>query len=223
MRIIEPHVEVVKDDFDRMTRKIEWAGRKCYKSENLITNDSAPGFVKRIIGRGHESVIEHSTITVNFVVDRGISHEIVRHRIASYSQESSRYCRYSNGKFGNQITVIKPFRFKEGTKAYERWFRACSVAEDEYLGLLEEGEPPEWARLALVHSLKTEVVVTYNLREWRHFLKLRADAAAHPQIRQVAIPLLLYFQEILPAFFEDIPYDKEFDPVNYAEIKLVDI
>jgi thymidylate synthase (FAD) len=178
-------------------------------------------YLKSIIKRGHESVIEHEKITVLFIIDRGVSHEIVRHRIASYSQESTRYCNYSKDRFGNEITVIEPYFFV-GNEAYKEWENACLYAEKCYLSLLANGRSPQEARSVLPNSLKTELVVTYNLREWRHFFKLRCSSNAHPQMRQVVIPLLLFLKGRLPIFFEDIPYDNNFPPEHCADIVLTD-
>lgn len=210
MKIIEPYVEIVTPiDGAAVLKHIERCGRVCYKSEDRITEDSAERFIRSILRRGHESVLEHYSLTVRFVVDRGVSHEIVRHRIASYSQESSRYCNYANGKFGGEITVIKPCFFKAGSPEYIAWKNACQGAEDAYMAMLEDGCSPEQARDVLPTSLKTELMMTANLREWRHFLKLRTDKAAHPQMREVAVPLLLMLKERIPAVFDDIQIGEE--------------
>jgi len=137
-------------------------------------------------------------------VDRGVSHEIVRHRLASYCQESTRYCNYSGDRFGNEITVIKPYFLTEGTNGYKKWAEACETAEREYFTLLEWGCTPQEARAVLPNSLKTELIMTANLREWRHFFKLRTSPAAHPQMYEVTIPLLKEVQEKIPVVFEDL-------------------
>lgn len=188
-------------------RQIERAGRTCYKSEDRITDESAKAFVRILIERGHESVLEHESITVRFVCDRGVSHEIVRHRIASFSQESTRYCNYSGNRFGNQITFIKPCFLEEGTGGYKLWKQAMFVAEKEYFELLNWGCTPQEARSVLPNSTKTEVVMTANLREWRHFLKLRTAKAAHPQMRELTVPLLHELQKWIPVVFDDIKED----------------
>jgi thymidylate synthase (FAD) len=188
-------------------KQIETAGRTCYKSENKITADSAVEFVKSIIKSGHHSVIEHISISVRFICDRGITHEIVRHRLAAYSQESTRYANYSKDKFGNEITVIKPYFWSEGSEEYLEWETAMKNAEQSYLKLLKNGARPEQARSVLPNSLKTEIVMTCNLREWRHVLDLRCSKASHPQIREIMIPLLAEFHEKIPVLFDDL-YDK---------------
>lgn len=185
---------------------IEKIGRICYKSEDKITDTSAKEFVKMLIARGHEAMIEHVSLSVKFIVDRGVSHELVRHRIASFAQESTRYCNYSKDKFGNGITFIKPFFFEDDVR-YQRWLSEMASAESAYLDLLNSGATPQEARSVLPNSTKTEIVVTMNLREWRHFFKLRCAKAAHPQMREVTIPLLTELQERLPVIFDDFPLE----------------
>lgn len=205
MRIIEPSVEIMSIvDSDSILKNLEFCGRVCYKSENNITKDSANRFIRMIIKNGHESVLEHEKLTVKFICDRGVSHEIVRHRIASYSQESTRYCNYNQDKFGNELTLIKPCFWEEGQLPYEIWKSNMQMVEDNYNKLIALGAKPEEARSILPNSLKTEIVVTMNMREMRHFLKLRTSPKAHPQMRQVACILLKELKEKLPVIFEDI-------------------
>lgn len=185
-------------------KSIEQAGRVCYKSEDKITEGSAEKFVAAIIKRGHEAVLEHQSITVKFICDRGVSHEIVRHRLAAYCQESTRYCNYSKDGFGNEITVIAPDALNLNHNAYKHWLLACKWSEKAYFQMLALGATPQEARSVLPNSLKTEVVMTADLREWRHFFKLRTAPAAHPQMREVAIPLLREFQKLVPVIFDDI-------------------
>lgn len=183
---------------------IEKIGRVCYKSEDKITSDgkSAKKFVKMIIDKGHEAMIEHSSLSVKFIVDRGVSHELVRHRIMSFAQESTRYCNYCEDKFNNEVTFIKPFFFDD-TK-YQRWLAAMADAKSAYLDLLNSGATPQEARSVLPNSTKTEIILTTNYREWRHFFKLRTSNTAHPQMREVTIPLLAELKEKLPIIFDDI-------------------
>lgn len=205
MKIISPYFEIMSlVDGEAILKHIERCGRVCYKSENKITDGSARKFVENIIKRGHESVLEHASITVKFVVDRGVSHEIVRHRIASYSQESTRHCNYSKHCFSDEVTFINPLFFDDSKYQYKVWKNSCVKAEADYLLLLDQGCTPQEARAVLPNSLKTELVMTANLREWRHFLRLRTNKAAHPQMREVAIPLLRKLQEIIPVVFDDI-------------------
>jgi thymidylate synthase (FAD) len=196
--VIESHV-----DADYILKQIELAGRTAYKSEDKITNDSAKDFVKMILKRGHLSVIEHQSVSVRFICDRGVSHEIVRHRLASYTQESTRYCNYTKGKFGSEITVIEPCFWSQDDERYKVWKQAIEQIESAYNKLVELGATPQEARSILPNSLKTEIVVTMNLREWRHFFTMRTSAAAHPQMREVAIPLLKEFQKQIPIIFDD--------------------
>ena len=205
MKIISPGHEILfMQNGVSILKQIETAGRTCYKSEDKISADSSAGFVKRIIKSGHHSVLEHISVSVRFICDRGISHEIVRHRLAAYSQESTRYANYSKNKFGNEITVIKPFFWAEDSLEYMEWKKAMENAEQSYLKLLKKGARPEQARSVLPNSLKTEIVMTCNLREWRHVLKLRCSKAAHPQIRELMLPLLNEFHEKIPVLFDDL-------------------
>jgi len=223
MIIQQPQVLVPESELGAgIFRKLERYARTCYKSEDKMTEATNPNFLRSKLTLGHESIIEHEKATVLFIIDRGISHEIVRHRIAAYSQESTRYCRYSQNKFGNEITVIEPYFFQGRPAAYQLWHESCLLAEKNYMTMLEGGCSPQEARSILPNSLKTEIVVTYNLREWRHFFRLRCDIASHPQMRQVSIPLLLYFQGKMPALFADIEYDRNFPAEHYARLVLTD-
>lgn len=198
-------------------KHIELVGRVCYKSEDRITEDgeSAKKFVKMLIDSGHEAMIEHSSLSVKFYVDRGVSHEIVRHRLSSFGQESTRYVNYSSEKFGQQINVIDiisgfcdpKMRNLDGDvlgSIYAEWLNAMNDAEKHYMKMLELGATPQIARSVLPTSTKTELVMTANYREWRHFFKLRTAKAAHPQMRKLATELLRALQRQLPIIFDDI-------------------
>lgn len=236
MKIIKAGYEILDlpADAREIYRKIERAGRTCYKSEDKITDESAEKFVRAMVKNHHEAMLEHASMTVVFTVDRGISHELVRHRVASFAQESTRYCNYSGDKFGNEITVIMPCFFddipiarKQGIvdycdgilkdlpgedmtnheRAFVDWYWACGQCENAYFRMLVNGCTPQEARDILPTSVKTEVVVTANMREWRHMLKLRAagtTGAPHPQMAEVMRPLLAEMKEKLPALFFDI-------------------
>lgn len=205
MKVIQPQVYIESDISEKdAIMLIERAGRVCYKSENKIKRDSAETFIRGILKRGHESVIEHVSVTVRVICDRGVSHEIVRHRIASYSQESTRYCNYADDKFGNEITVIMPCFFNDEDYMYSVWYNSCKRAEDAYNVLIDRGASPQEARSILPNSLKTEMFITMNLREWRHFFRLRCSPAAHPQMRQIANMILNQFKQLFPLFVEDI-------------------
>lgn len=205
MKIIKPSVEFITPiNGETILRRLEEIGRVCYKSEDMISAGSAETFLANIIKREHEAVLEHCIFTVKFICDRGVSHEIVRHRMASYAQESTRYCNYSKGKFDGEITVIEPKFLEPGTKGHELWKNSCEATEKAYFDLLDWGCTPQEARAVLPNSLKTEVVMTANIREWRHFFKLRTAKAAHPQMREVTIPLLKMVKEAVPVLFDDI-------------------
>lgn len=201
MRIVEPSFEILSaPDREQVLRHLELCGRVCYKSEDKITEESASRFVKFLIERGHESPIEHISISVRVICDRGVSHEWVRHRIASYSQESTRYCNYNSEKFGGGIAFIRPY-FADNEKLFEIWKREMESAEKAYMDMLANGAKPEDARSVLPNSLKTEFICTMNLREWRHFFALRCAKAAHPAMREIALPLQEAFREMLPELF----------------------
>jgi len=208
MKIISPY-HIIKDRIDgvQILKKLELIGRVCWKSEGRITDDSYERFIKILIERGHEAIIEHESITVVFICDRGVTHEIVRHRIASYAMESTRYCNYSNDKFDNELTFIRPYYWATDSQLYDLWEQQMLKSEDTYLKMIELGATPEEARSILPNSLKTELVVTMNLREWRHFFKLRTASVAHPQMREVVIPLANEFKNLIPIIFQDIVYN----------------
>lgn len=197
---------------------IEKIGRVCYKSEDRITEDgeSAKNFVGMLIRNGHEAMIEHSSLSVKFTVDRGVSHELVRHRIASFAQESTRYCNYANNKFGGECTYInimpgmhldtkmKNMSEEELNAVYDEWVLAMEDAEKHYMRMLEIGATPQIARSVLPNSTKTEITITANYREWRNFFKLRVPKTAHPQMREVTIELLKELKTRIPVIFDDI-------------------
>ena len=197
--IVKPKVELLQIS-NNPKELIELAGRTCYKSENKITKNSASKFVKMLFEKRHHSVIEHAFATFKIITDRGVTHELVRHRLASYSQESTRYVRY------NQLQVINP-GFKENSEEFTLWIDTCKKIANSYKKLLNLGYSPQIARSVLPNCLKTEIVVTANFREWMHIIELRTSNAAHPQIRQVikAVSTVLYkyVPEIFPSFEND--------------------
>ena len=224
MKKVKAGFEIITKETEKeMLQEMERVARTCYKSEDKITDDSCYNFIKGIIKRGHEAMIEFSNITVKFTCDRGVSHEIVRHRIAAYSQESTRYCNYSKDKFNNELTFIKPCWFKYSTsdimqeedfydsemnESDKDWLHHMKRCENIYFDMLQHGATPEQARSILPNSLKTEIVMTMNLGEWRHFLKLRCSSKAHPQMREVANMILEAFKSKIPVVFDDIKEDK---------------
>lgn len=229
MKLIKPSHEILTPiNKDEVYKSIEIAARTCYKSEDKICTDSAAKMVARLVDSGHEAMIEHASMSVRFICDRGVSHELVRHRIASFAQESTRYANYSKDKFGNQCTFIIPLwcNISEGeimdddpiyadvyksdsklTKPEVTWMLSMQNAEQDYLSLLKDGWKPQEARTVLPNSLKTEIVVTANFREWRQIFRLRAAKAAHPQMRELMIPLLAEMKEKMPEMFNDINVD----------------
>lgn len=208
MQAIKPYTQIYKDfDGQKVLQKIEAAARTCYKSEGKIQEGSAAKLVAGLIKSGHEAMLEHASVTVKFVVDRGISHELVRHRLASFAQESTRYCNYSKDDFGSEITFIIPDYLEYKSEGWNIWKESMKHAEDAYFKMLDFGLLPQQARAVLPNSLKTEVVMTANLREWRHFFKLRAlgtTGKPHPQMLEVAVPLLEDMKNLIPVVFDDL-------------------
>lgn len=208
MQAIKPYTQIYKDfDGQKVLQKIEAAARTCYKSKGKIQEGSAAKMVASLIKSGHEAMLEHASVTVKFVVDRGISHELVRHRLASFAQESTRYCNYSKDDFGSEITFIIPEYLEYKSEGWNIWKESMKQAEDAYFKMLDFGLSPQQARAVLPNSLKTEVVMTANLREWRHFFKLRAlgtTGKPHPQMLEVAVPLLEDMKNLIPVVFDDL-------------------
>lgn len=218
MKIVKPGFEILTPiswNGREELRYIEGIARVCYKSEDKMAVDgsSAHKMLAALIKNGHHAMLEHSMLSIKFTVDRGVSHELVRHRIMSFAQESTRYCNYSKGQFGGEITVIEPFFFDTGignasnSLVYEEWKRSCERAERAYMKLLEYGATPQQARTVLPNSLKTEIVMTGNYREWRHFFELRAcdkHGVSHPQMHEVAVPALRAVQKCIPVIFDDL-------------------
>lgn len=212
MKVIQASYEILTDLSDpiKILKDIERAGRVCYKSESNITDDSCITFCKNIIASGHEAVIEHSQLSVRFTVDRAIANELVRHRLASYCQESSRYVNYSKDKFGNEIKIISPDEdiLPMCSDSYNFWWSACKSAEDAYMAMLSNGVKPEIARNVLPLSTATEIIMTANIREWRNVLRLRSshNMCAHPQMRSICDRLLVELKSKIPVLFDDIDY-----------------
>lgn len=214
MKIVNASYEILTDISPYATcelEQIERIARTCYKSEDKIKDqgESAKELIAKLIANGHEAMLEHSQLSVKFICDRGVSHELVRHRMASFAQESTRYCNYSKDKFGHELTFIRPCFYddKDRTDELDSWESAMQLIEDGYFFLIASGSTPQEARCVLPNSLKTEVVVTANYREWRHILELRCDKAAHPQMRELMLPLLNELHDRIPIIFDDL-YDK---------------
>jgi len=205
MKLHKASTEILKFDSKSIVLEhLEHAGRVCYKSEDKIKETSAETFIRTVIKLGHESVIEHAGATVKFICDRGVSHELVRHRLSSFSQESTRYANYSKDKFGRECHFIIPLFWKYESFAYSVWEEAMQRAENAYMDLINKGSSAQKARTVLPNSLKTEVIMSCNFRQWRTIFKQRCSPKAHPQMREVMIPLLLKFKERIPVLFEDL-------------------
>jgi len=201
LRVIDPSVIII--DCSNIMRTIERGGRICYKSEDKICEGSDAQLIKRLKNMKHESVLEHSLITVQIVTDRGVTHELVRHRLCAFSQESTRYCNYGKDKFGG-VTFIRPYFFSQtNPHLYNLWVESCQKAESTYLDMLKNGATAQEARSVLPNSLKTEIQVSANVREWNHIFKLRTHRDAHPQMQQIMIPLAQNFYSRWPFLFEE--------------------
>ena len=222
MKIIEPKIEVEKVDYSRIMKNLERACRTCYRSEDKITEDSYKTLLKNCINRGHESILEHEKITIRMVCDIGVYKDLTRHRHASFSIESTRYCNYGKDKFDNQIKFIKPVNIKKDTKIYTEWEICCKEIEKHYIEMVEEEATPDQMRMILPHSTAALVTMTANIREWKHILSLRCTKHAHPAVEQVMIPLLLKFKKEMPEIFANIEFDEEFPAEEYAQISEIE-
>ena len=217
MKIVEPWVEVEKIDGTKIMKRIERACRTCYRSEGKITEDSYKNLIKNCITRGHESVLEHEKVTVRIYSDIGSYKDLTRHRFASFSVESTRYCSYDQDKYGNEIKFINPV-YIEDKKVYELWQKTMQEIEKNYIEMKKLGATTDMCREVLPHSTAAEYTMTANIREWKHIFSLRANNHVHPSIRQIMIPLLKYFQKEMPEIFGDVEYDTEFNPEYYAKL-----
>lgn len=221
MKIIKPWIEIKQFDGISMMKNLEMAAKQCYRTQSNITDDSYKHFLRNCINRGHESVIEHEKISIRMCCDIGVYKDLTRHRHASFSIESTRYCNYSKDKFGNELTFIEPCNIENGTTEYAQWYNLMNIVEKTYNEMARLACKPDQLRLILPHSVAAEVYMTANMREWRHIFSLRAQKETHPAVQQVMIPLLLYFKEQMPELFDEIPYNQEFDKNKYAEIKII--
>lgn len=201
MRVIEPSFKILSFDDDAIER-ISRAARICYQTEPK--NDEL-FFISRLIKTGHHTPLEMASAAVEITCDRGVSHELVRHRHASFNQSSTRYCNFSKDKFANEITIIRPFFWDKNSHEYSLWARAMDECERIYLTLIEGYKAtPEQARSVLPNSLKTDIIINCNFREWRHIFNLRCSKQSHPQMVQIMRPLLKEFYTRSPVIFEDI-------------------
>ncbi len=218
MELIDPVIYVEKYDGLKIMKRLERACRTCYRSEGTITDDSYKKLIKNCIARGHESVLEHEKITIRCICDIGFYKDLTRHRLASFSNESTRYCNYGKDKFDNEIKIIKPCHIDEGSELYNIWYHAMEAMEKAYLEMSEKGATVDQLRMLLPHSTAAEITMSANIREWRHILRLRCSKMTHPSIRQSLIPLLLKFKEDMPELFDDISYDEDFPKDKYSKL-----
>ena len=221
MRIVEPWIKVEKFDGKEIMKRIERACRTCYRSEDKITDESYKNLLKNCISRGHESVLEHEKVTVRIYNDIGSYKDLTRHRFASFSVESTRYCSYDKDKYGNEIAFINPV-YIEDEQMYETWKNTMQEIEKGYIKMKQLGATTDMCRNLLPHSTAAEYTMTANIREWKHIFSLRANNHVHPAIRQVMIPLLKYFKQQMPEIFDEIPYDEEFKEEYYAKLSVED-
>ena len=219
MRLVEPWIKVENFDGVKIMKRIERACRTCYRSEDKISEESYKNLLTNCLNRGHESVLEHEHITVRIYSDIGTYKDLTRHRFASFSVESTRYCSYNKDKYGNEIAVVNPV-YMEDKEVFETWKKAIEDMEKAYMKMKELGASTDMCREVLPHSTAAEYTMTANIREWKHILELRTTNHVHPAIRQVLIPLLLLFKEQMPEIFGDIEYDKEFNPKYYAKLTM---
>ena len=219
MRLVEPWIKVENFDGVKIMKRIERACRTCYRSEDKISDESYKNLLTNCLNRGHESVLEHEKITVRIYSDIGTYKDLTRHRFASFSVESTRYCSYNKDKYGNEIAVVNPV-YMEDKEVFETWKKAIEDMEKAYMKMKELGASTDMCREVLPHSTAAEYTMTANIREWKHILELRTTNHVHPAIRQVLIPLLLLFKEQMPEIFGDIEYDKEFNPKYYAKLTM---
>ena len=236
MKIVEPWIEVENFDGKKIMKNIERACRTCYRSENLIDEESYKRLLRNCLNRGHESILEHEKITIRMICDIGVYKDLTRHRFGSFSIESTRYCNYSKDKFENNIKFIKPVFYTPGTiEEYDDpikkndclktqyWERCMKFIESDYMDMTNiVGAKPDELRMLLPHSTAAEVTMTTNIREWRHILSLRCAKMTHPAIRQLLIPLLLYFKQEMPELFDNIDYDTDFPKEKYAKLTVME-
>ena len=234
MILLDPCIEVESFDGKEIMKKLEKACRTCYRSEGNITEDSYKNLLKNCINRGHESVLEHEKITITMICDIGVYKDLTRHRLASYSIESTRYCNYSKDKFDNQIKFIKPIFYKDWKnedlnevikdkdlyKCY-LWENCMQNIEQDYNAMSEIGALPDEMRMLLPHSTAAKVTMTANIREWKHILSLRCSNHAHPAIQQLLIPFLLKLKEEMPEIFNDVDYNENFPEEKYAKLVIL--
>lgn len=217
VKIIEPKVEVEKFNGIDIMKKLERACRTCYRSEDIIGDETYKILLKNCINRGHESVLEHEKISIRLITEIGAYKDFTRHRLSSFSIESTRFCSYDKNKFNNEIKIINP-KYIIDPMIYDIWLKSCKTMEENYMLMKKLGANNDMCREILNHSVAAEVVMTCNIREWRHILSLRCSKMVHPSLKVIFIPLLLLFKKEMPELFDDIDYDKDFNKDFYAKI-----
>lgn len=219
VKIIEPKVEVEKFNGIDIMKKLERACRTCYRSEDIIGDETYKILLKNCINRGHESVLEHEKISIRLITEIGAYKDFTRHRLSSFSIESTRFCSYDKNKFNNEIKVINP-KYIIDPMIYDIWLKSCKTMEENYMLMKKLGANNDMCREILNHSVAADVVMTCNIREWRHILSLRCSKMVHPSLKVIFIPLLLLFKKEMPELFDDIDYDKDFNKDFYAKIDI---
>lgn len=221
MKIIKPKIIVENYDPIKIMKNLEKACRTCYRSENLISEDSYKKLLTNCINRGHESILEHEKITVRMTCDIGVYKDLTRHRFGSFSIESTRYCNYGKDKFDNEVHFIQPVYFDDADKS-KIWADCMSEIETAYLKMSGMGCTPDEMRMILPHSTAAQVTMTANIREWKHILSLRCAKMTHPSVQQILIPLLLKFKEDMPEIFGSIEYNIDFPQDKYAKLEVME-
>lgn len=207
VRIVEPSYEVWTPlDGDYILKFIEKCARNCYKSEGAIEQGSAQRMVRKLIDLGHTAMLEHYNITVKITCDLGVYKDITRHRHVSYAIESTRYCNYYKDKFGSELTIVRPFHIEPESEMYNAWYKGVCEIEKQYMEMCKLGAKADQARMLLPHSVKADVVMTANIREWRHIFNLRTAPAAHPSVQQIMKQVLAEFRKNIPVLFDDVGY-----------------
>ena len=208
MKIIDPGYEIIypqtPNDWLKEAKFVELAARNCYKSENKISDTSHKAIIKNLVSNDHMAMLEFGSIIIRLICDRGVTHELVRHRLSSYAQESTRYCNYSKDKFGNEITVVKPVQMEKDSGSYTVWKSTCEEAEKCYFELLAQNVSQQVARSVLPTCLKTDIVMKTNFRELGHIFKLRISPKAHPDISYIFDKIYREVKQALPEAFRDI-------------------
>lgn len=208
MKIVPQTVEILTPiDGTYICKFIEKCARNCYKSEKSITEDSYKTMLERLIKSGHTAMLEHFNITVKLVTNVGCYKDLTRHRMASYAIESTRWCNYDKDKFGNELTFTDPIHIDHNKEEYKIWFETMQTIENNYMKMSELGCKPDQMRMILPHSTKADVIMTANIREWRHIFGLRCKKDAHPEVQYIMVLLLKEFKEKIPILFDDIVVD----------------